>query len=432
MTRGIIVKIVNNTAQDLSVSATVGHAPDWGDNLARPDLNMTGTIPASGCRHWHEELAQTSATAPFTVSLQPPSGPALALHLDGWQTRQKEWRRQLPTADASLMAFQYTGEPEKDLQHGDWKQMTVCISEAVDPLQWMSRLDPSLRLDQINIPGTHDTGTWGGTGPDCTQAISITDQLVAGIRWFDFRLWADGQDLVFVHGARMPLTLSTALREIREFLAHNTEETVITCVNMQRPLLDGQASPTDTECQEFDALLHKVYMAGVVPNRLYDRTAIPTLDEVRGCVALLRRDRLASFGMRANDGWPDNDTKEFSVRGAAFFVEDEYKFFATGTLQGTIDEKYPHVEKALDKARTVLTPGYWPIIFTSATLKTLPLAGYYPRDFATGPNGMNGLLFGYLVGKAKARFGTIVMDYPEEPGDNAVINLILAMNTYSS
>jgi 1-phosphatidylinositol phosphodiesterase len=429
MSKGIIIKIVNNTGEDAVVSASIGNKDDWsGDD--RPDVNVKGTIGAFNSNHWHEELASSSSTAPFTLNVTFSSGETIQVDLDGWETREEEFRRKIPVRSSSApkyVAFQYTGTPEPSLAQSNWSQMTISISVQVDPGNWMSKLDSSLTLDKINIPGTHDSGTFGGNGVEGsrTQSMSITEQLNAGVRWLDLRLCPDGNDFSVWHGiVKMPLKLSTILMNIKDFLANHPNEAVITCVSYEKN------SPSVKEGEAFDKLLHTCYMQGVAQNKLFDQTAMPTLGGIRGCVVLLRRDAHATFGMRANAGWPDNSTLPFSDNGVDYYVEDEYKFFMQPTWQKTFDLKFSYVKAALDHSLSNPNWGKWCFIFTSATLKTAPVAGYYPWDFASGPNGENGLLFQYLIAKTKAKFGTIIMDFPEEPSNAAVIDLLLSMNTY--
>ena len=58
---------------------------------------------------------------------------------------------------------------------------------------WTSSLSDSIYIDQLSIPGTHDTGTWACRWyQTCditqTQAWSIYYQLQAGARYLDFRV----------------------------------------------------------------------------------------------------------------------------------------------------------------------------------------------------------------------------------------------------
>ena len=85
----------------------------------------------------------------------------------------------------------------------------------VDPVlarTWTSKLKGHLLLSQINIPGTHDSGTskspfWSQFSARC-QSLTLKAQLDAGIRFFDFRIRYEGgfkdkyerEDLVVFHG----------------------------------------------------------------------------------------------------------------------------------------------------------------------------------------------------------------------------------------
>jgi len=72
-------------------------------------------------------------------------------------------------------------------------------------VDWMSYLDEDLRLNQINIPGTHDSGTFAidpqfipngielgievtKSSLSKTQYFNIKDQLKMGVRYFNIRV----------------------------------------------------------------------------------------------------------------------------------------------------------------------------------------------------------------------------------------------------
>jgi hypothetical protein len=63
------------------------------------------------------------------------------------------------------------------------------------PGNWMSSLSNGTKLDQLTLPGTHDTGTYtfgSGLPEYWAQSLSIPDQLTVGIRAFDIRLENEG------------------------------------------------------------------------------------------------------------------------------------------------------------------------------------------------------------------------------------------------
>ena len=54
---------------------------------------------------------------------------------------------------------------------------------------WMSKIDGETPITAINIPGTHDSATEyvSFAFVSRTQALSIAEQLEAGVRYFDMR-----------------------------------------------------------------------------------------------------------------------------------------------------------------------------------------------------------------------------------------------------
>lgn len=59
-----------------------------------------------------------------------------------------------------------------------------------------------LKLNQLPLPGSHDAGSYGGINlRSQTQAKNITEQLEAGVRFFDFRLRIDNAEYFSHHGS---------------------------------------------------------------------------------------------------------------------------------------------------------------------------------------------------------------------------------------
>ncbi|HSE18079.1 MAG TPA: hypothetical protein VLB46_13575 [Pyrinomonadaceae bacterium] len=61
---------------------------------------------------------------------------------------------------------------------------------SVDYSHWMQDLAPvigDVPLNQLPIPGSHDSGTWDLDRLAITQSLTIEEQLARGIRYFDFR-----------------------------------------------------------------------------------------------------------------------------------------------------------------------------------------------------------------------------------------------------
>ena len=165
------------------------------------------------------------------------------------------------------------------------KQETAAGSE-----DWMARLPGHLLLNKISVPGTHDSATayvQMAYFAQC-QSQSIGAQLQAGFRYLDIRLAVEGEKLVLTHGsmrckkdARLlgpSLYLEDVIAECRDFLEAHPAETILFAVKQE----DGEEKVSD-----FQSLLHRYIQTAPAAWLLTDQ--IPTLEEARGKMVLLRR-----------------------------------------------------------------------------------------------------------------------------------------------
>ena len=161
---------------------------------------------------------------------------------------------------------------------------------AAGSADWMADLPGSLPLNAITLPGTHDSATQYvqlAFFSKC-QALSIHEQLQAGFRYLDIRLGADGERLKLMHGftscktGPMPwsddLYLEDVLTGCYAFLAAHPTETVVFAVKQEHG---------DKTAADFAALV-QTYI-DQRPEFWYVGKTIPTLDEVRGKLVLMRR-----------------------------------------------------------------------------------------------------------------------------------------------
>lgn len=178
----------------------------------------------------------------------------------------------------------------------DW----TTYSSYVDGPCWMSHVDDNKYLDELSIPGTHDSGTCSvdnDTEPQSSQAKCQQDyiptQLLEGIRYFDIRLGKDDKngDPGIDHGRCYLLKkdgsymhLSDVIGYFKTFLSEKPSEALIMLVSR------GNDEATD---ESVTTAFAKVM--GKVPDLFYTSSRVPTLGEVRGKIVLLRR-----FGLAGN------------------------------------------------------------------------------------------------------------------------------------
>lgn len=162
----------------------------------------------------------------------------------------------------------------------------------------MKYVDGNKYLDELSIPGTHDSSTCSvdnDTEPQTSlakcQQDYIPTQLLEGIRYFDIRLGKnnDKGDPGIDHGICYLLKkdggfihLSDVIGYFKTFLNENPSEALIMLVSR------GNDEATDESIT--------TAFANVMDNNsdlFYTSSHVPTLNEVRGKIVLLRRFKLA-------------------------------------------------------------------------------------------------------------------------------------------
>ena len=220
----------------------------------------------------------------------------------------------------------------------DW----ITYSSYVDGPCWMSYVDDSKYLDELSIPGTHDSGTCSvdnDTEPQSSQVKCQQDyiptQLLEGIRYFDIRL-GKGNDPGICHGDfylfkkdGYYLHLSDVIGYFKTFLSENPREALIMLASR------GNDEATD---ESVTTAFAKVL--GDNPDLFYTASRVPTLGEVRGKIVLLRRFRLVgdsvsghTWGLDLTE-W-DDKIKAHSDSTTMCLVQDARGFEAAGETGDT-------------------------------------------------------------------------------------------------
>ena len=236
----------------------------------------------------------------------------------------------------------------------DW----ITYSSYVDGPCWMSYVDDSKYLDELSIPGTHDSGTCSvdnDTEPQSSQVKCQQDyiptQLLEGIRYFDIRL-GKGDDPGIDHGDfylfkkdGYYLHLSDVIGYFKTFLSENPREALIMLASR------GNDEATDDSVTTAFA---KVMADN--PDLFYTSSHVPTLGEVRGKIVLLRRFRLVgdsvdghTWGLDLTE-W-DDKIKAHSDSTTMCLVQDARGFEAAGET----GDKEPYCTKVYAQDKYKLT-----------------------------------------------------------------------------
>lgn len=236
----------------------------------------------------------------------------------------------------------------------DW----ITYSSYVDGPCWMKYVDDNKFLDELSIPGTHDSGTCSvdnDTEPQSSQVKCQQDyiptQLLEGIRYFDIRL-GKGNDPGICHGDFYLfkkdgdyLHLSDVIGYFKTFLSENPREALIML-----------ASRGNDEATDDSVTTAFAKVMGDNPDLFYTSSHVPTLGEVRGKIVLLRRFRLAgnsvsdhTWGLDLTE-W-DDKIKAHSDSTTMCLVQDARGFEAAGET----GDKEPYCTKVYAQDKYKLT-----------------------------------------------------------------------------
>ncbi|XP_023140394.1 1-phosphatidylinositol phosphodiesterase-like [Amphiprion ocellaris] len=113
----------------------------------------------------------------------------------------------------------------KDLYFNDNKNLVLPGSYNIP---WMAGIQDFRTLSLITIPGTHDSmALYGGPEAEC-QVLSLKDQLRAGIRFLDLKVFRLADTLYVMHGVMYQhSTFKEVLDTVRAFLSEFKTETVL-------------------------------------------------------------------------------------------------------------------------------------------------------------------------------------------------------------
>lgn len=236
----------------------------------------------------------------------------------------------------------------------DW----ITYSSYVDGPCWMKYVDDNKFLDELSIPGTHDSGTCSvdnDTEPQSSQVKCQQDyiptQLLEGIRYFDIRL-GKGDNPGICHGDFYLfkkdgdyLHLSDVIGYFKTFLSENPREALIML-----------ASRGNDEATDDSVTTAFAKVMGDNPDLFYTSSHVPTLGEVRGKIVLLRRFRLAgnsvsdhTWGLDLTE-W-DDKIKAHSDSTTMCLVQDARGFEAAGETS----DKEPYCTKVYAQDKYKLT-----------------------------------------------------------------------------
>ncbi len=210
--------------------------------------------------------------------------------------------------------------------------------ELIDMRDILKNINGDLPVNKIRIIGTHDSAACYSSFSliSKTQRLTLMEQLNVGARYFDFRFKFSDNVFYAMHGiarcrvGKSPfserMTADYAVACCKDFLAENPDETIL-----------FQLKETESSTgNEFYTEFFKRYIKPM-PDLWYVKNSIPTLNEVRGKIVLLRV-------VQADKAMFSDDSCGIDFSGYPYVPEKETDNFKRGDITSLSSGKaYAHM-----------------------------------------------------------------------------------------
>ena len=277
---------------------------------------------------------------------------------------------------------------------GGNKNLETNQMENITSRNWMKNLSDSALVTDLNIPGTHDSGTGRVTvfteGYAKCQSKSITEQLNCGIRYLDLRINEKG---LINHGGVScwkslfkKLYIQDIENYITDFLKSNSSETVILQIKSEG---GGNCANIVNKTLVNSSLYYK-------NNKNIENL---TLKDVRGKFVIFSR----QSGIRDAYNyysWDDNVSfDEIWLDSNLGYLQDKYNSSISNKKE-SIDDFYEKIWKEDEGIPKLI------VNFTSFTTAPITLNFLYPS--------VNDYMSKYVDDNNDKKFGIILMDNPKD------------------
>lgn len=187
-----------------------------------------------------------------------------------------------------------------------------------DKNNWMSRLDGEKYINEISVPGSHDTCALYEPLKELAkcQMYTVTDQLNMGVRYLDIRANVVKGDLAISHGPIFQgITFDKVMEQCFDFLRKNPSETII--ISVKHELISRDKK------NEFNSIFMKKLEAH--GDIWFTENRLPKLSEVRGKAVLLNRVKNLGIGIDASENWVHNGTSVIEHGDFRLHIQDKFK-----------------------------------------------------------------------------------------------------------
>lgn len=390
------LQITNNTNQSFSIAVSDIQNSDW-DGVSRPDQNFQGvTIQPGTSNKQREELNKYANSAWFKMTLKFSGGQTVFFRNDQYNAINgiSPNPRSCSLDGTNKSVFSLKQEVSTS---GPTNKLTISYaSSSVTQKNWMKGISGTRSVASFTLPGTYQSAAYvPQAGPQQTQSLTITEQLSLGIRYFDLNVESYYGKIVLVYGNI--IEKGDRIREIfvefSKFLIDNPTETILVSINDVR-----------NDSKNFSPAA--ISFLNAFGSTIDTGNVIPTLDQVRGKIVIVRRFEYAGvYGLNMENGWPDDGMAIMKYTGSN--GQQQTIHVQNDNTASSLDHKFLDVRYLLDLA--IDHPGPLYVNFTTVRLADTPL-GLKPYA-----EEMNNLLLNYFTSeRAKSNGGSVLLNYPTD------------------
>lgn len=320
--------------------------------------------------------------------------------------------------------------------------MAIGLAFVAQADNWMSSVENEAYLNQLSIPGTHDSatahgfsgflGSLAGNSSAKTQSKTISEQWECGVRAFDLRPALTGGKLEIFHGVcQTKLSMAGALSTICTKLDQNPTEFAII---LTRHETDGDSNNSGWAEAMTSLLQQEPYASHIIAYR-----PDLTVSQMRGKVVILSRDRFTSDKVGFVSGWSHSSDFSAQQKGTVkcgsstgkVFAQDFYDCTGAGADQTKINAVKTMNGFASSLCKSAQKTDVWVINHTSGYTKSASSDGN--RDMAAKAN--TALIADLAAQTVPGPTGIVMMDFAGEDVSSdyntnglALVNAIIARN----
>ena len=310
-----------------------------------------------------------------------------------------------------------------------------------DNSDWMATLPDDKRLSELSLPGTHNSLSFYGGDIVQTQSMSLTNQLLSGIRVLDIRVrhfydkFAIHHGFVFQNAYFGP----DVMAPITAFLAANPTETVLMRLR-EEYTAQGNTRSFEKTFQYYKSLYGDFIWTPPADSRSFwsPPPPSPILDNVRGKIVILQNfggghhgihygdlDRQDSYSVSSNwdlySKWQKVKAHvEKAEHGSRYDIYINYLNASGGSFPYFVASGKSSPQTSAPRLLTGLTTPGW-----KNSYPDFPRVGCFIGICSIAFEGINNLLANYIANGHTDFTGIIMADFP---GAGLINNVILLNN----